>query len=213
MSDAQVPSKESVPGPKQPPRIHGEGCICGDNERYECPVKHRKPPAPASKEMVEVPKELILRCFGFVNGYFQMDPGSAESSELWRALNHEITRPRPAHEPPAAHEPTRPLIENYPQTDAGKAQFDGDLIAWQYEHIERIQRRVEELELLVESARITHINMADQLERASQPPFDGDEIARREQLADRLSWPQPVRADLDEAASIIRSTITKETAR
>lgn len=35
----------SMPGPKQPPRLHGEGCICGDHERYECPVKHRRPPS------------------------------------------------------------------------------------------------------------------------------------------------------------------------
>jgi hypothetical protein len=45
--------------------------------------------------------------------------------------------------------------------------------------------------------------------RASEPPLDGDERARREQLADRLSWPQPIRADLDAAADIIRSTLTK----
>jgi hypothetical protein len=44
MSDIR-PSKEKVPGPKQPPRLHGDGCICGDHERYECPVKHRKPPS------------------------------------------------------------------------------------------------------------------------------------------------------------------------
>jgi hypothetical protein len=43
----------------------------------------------------------------------------------------------------------------------------------------------------------------------TEPPLDGDERARREQLADRLSWPQPIRADLDAAADIIRSTLTK----
>lgn len=34
-----------VPGPKQPPRMHGEGCICGDYTLSHCPVKDRKPPA------------------------------------------------------------------------------------------------------------------------------------------------------------------------
>jgi hypothetical protein len=33
----------TMPGPKQPPRLHGDGCICGDYVRYDCPVKHRQP--------------------------------------------------------------------------------------------------------------------------------------------------------------------------
>jgi hypothetical protein len=45
------PSKERVPGPKQPPRLHGEGCICGDYSRQDCPVRDRKPPAPASNSL------------------------------------------------------------------------------------------------------------------------------------------------------------------
>ena len=38
------------PGPKQPPRIHGDGCTCGDFARYGCPAaktfKAAKPSAP-----------------------------------------------------------------------------------------------------------------------------------------------------------------------
>lgn len=29
----------SIPGPKQPPRLHGEGCICGDSPRSSCPSR------------------------------------------------------------------------------------------------------------------------------------------------------------------------------
>lgn len=49
--------------------------------------------------------------------------------------------------------------------------------------------------------------IADLENRAGSPPVHADEIARREQLADRLSWPQPVREDLDKAADIVRSTL------
>lgn len=29
------------PGPRQPPRMHGDGCICGDSPRANCPAKAR----------------------------------------------------------------------------------------------------------------------------------------------------------------------------
>lgn len=56
-----------------------------------------------SKEMIEVPKALIVQCFHYVNERFQLDPASRTHGELWRLLNHEITRSRAAHEP--AHDP------------------------------------------------------------------------------------------------------------
>jgi hypothetical protein len=52
-----------------------------------------------SNELVEVPKALIVQCFHFVNEYFQRDPSNVKNGELWRLLNHEITRPRAALEP------------------------------------------------------------------------------------------------------------------
>jgi hypothetical protein len=38
---------EKPPWPTQPPRIHGDGCICGVNVNNRCPVKDRKPPQSA----------------------------------------------------------------------------------------------------------------------------------------------------------------------
>lgn len=52
MSDA--PLTKTVPGPSEPPRLHGEGCICGDYTRHDCPVKDRpKPHAYLAKPIME----------------------------------------------------------------------------------------------------------------------------------------------------------------
>jgi hypothetical protein len=53
-------SKELVPGPKQPPRLHGEGCICGDYIRHDCPVKHRKPSKQAQQEHAAAWHRLVV---------------------------------------------------------------------------------------------------------------------------------------------------------
>jgi hypothetical protein len=56
----QPSSKELVPGPKQPPRLHGEGCICGDYIRHDCPVKHRKPSKQAQQEHAAAWHRLVV---------------------------------------------------------------------------------------------------------------------------------------------------------
>lgn len=129
-SPGQVTSKEQLPGPKQPPRIHGEGCICGDSPRNSCPVKYRKAPAPASKypfyghddglditqpesgkfvERPMTPAELAAR-----------DPALAIAKDIYRHANYagvcyaelwgliakamqELLDERPAVEPTATH--------------------------------------------------------------------------------------------------------------
>jgi hypothetical protein len=53
-----------------------------------------------------------------------------------------------------------------------------------------------------------HVKILQEQRTTPEPPAStSDEAARREQLADRLSWPQPSRGDLDAASAIIRSTI------
>jgi hypothetical protein len=54
-------SKQRNLGPKQPPRIHGERCICGDNgTNPRCPVKDYKPPAKPSNQWDEDPMNNLI---------------------------------------------------------------------------------------------------------------------------------------------------------
>jgi hypothetical protein len=58
---AQPSSKQRNLGPKQPPRIHGERCICGDNgTNPRCPVKDYKPPAKPSNQWDEDPMNNLI---------------------------------------------------------------------------------------------------------------------------------------------------------
>lgn len=38
----ETSASPQMPGPKQPPRIHGEGCRCGDFARRDCPAAKRE---------------------------------------------------------------------------------------------------------------------------------------------------------------------------
>lgn len=55
-------STNEVPGPKQPPRIHGDGCTCGDFARYGCPAAATYKPT-ASQEALT--KDQEPKCIHF----------------------------------------------------------------------------------------------------------------------------------------------------
>jgi hypothetical protein len=59
------------PGPKQPPRIHGEGCTCGDFARKGCPVA--QPQQPTTEQ----------RCRRCGTPILRLDTTERTSSHIW----------------------------------------------------------------------------------------------------------------------------------